>query len=355
MTDYSLYDINQSYSFNAAHGPFFTGEIPERPLSSKKIDFLGFSLNSPLGVPAGPLLNARWVELAGKLGFDLPVYKTIRSFAHPGHALPNILYVEPDSPSTAHLLEEIPSDPTQISITNSFGMPSQSPDFLLQDIAKANQCLQEGQLLIVSIVGTPGQGVSFADDFVRTAIFAKEAGAKVIEANFSCPNVGHAEGCLYTSPETVRAFASAIVKAIHPIPLTLKVGVFANESLMRQMFIAAARAGVRAICGINSVSMHVEDGQGKPALGASRPSSGICGAAIKPQALQFIQAAHQINQQERLDLTLMSCGGIMRPEHIDEFLQQGATIAMSATGMMWEPYLAFKWHRKIYEANLSHS
>lgn len=355
MKDSSLYDIHQSYSFNATHGPFFTGEIPERPRSSKKIDFLGFSLNSPLGVPAGPLLNARWVELAGKLGFDLPVYKTIRSFAHPGHALPNILFVEPDSPSTAHLLKEIPSDPTQISITNSFGMPSQSPDFLLQDIAKANQCLQEGQLLIVSIVGTPGQGVSFGEDFVRTAIFAKEAGAKVIEANFSCPNVGHAEGCLYTSPETVRAFASAIVKAIHPIPLILKVGVFANESLMRDMFIAAARAGVRAICGINSVSMQVEDEKGKPALGSSRPSSGICGAAIKPEALQFIQTAHQINQKERLDLTLMGCGGIMRPEHIDEFLQQGASIAMSATGMMWDPYLAFKWHRKRHAANISHS
>ena len=341
-----LYDISKSYAANAESGPFFEGEIPNRPETSpdKFLDFLGFSVRSPLGVPAGPLLNSRWVELAGKLGFDLPVYKTIRSFAHPGHALPNMIFVEPESSKKAFSKETAPKDLGHLSVTNSFGMPSKSPDFLLQDIEKAQNSLQKGQLLIVSVVGTPNQGVSFAEDFVRAALIAKEAGAKVIEANFSCPNVGHAEGCLYLSAETVKTFASLLVKAIHPIPLILKVGLFENDEQMKSTFLAAAMAGVRAICGINSVSMQVLDHQGHPALGSNRPLSGVCGAAILQPALKFIRQAAEINRKQKLDLTLMGCGGVVQPGHFDEFLTAGAQIAMSATGMMWDPYLAMRWH-----------
>lgn len=341
-----IYDIEKSYAFNLENGPFFRGEIPKRPESRRKTNFLGFSLRSPLGVPAGPLLGSKWVKLATQLGFDLPVYKTIRSFAHPSHALPNMIFVETDSPNRVHAARKTPQGPAHLSVTNSFGMPSQSPDFILQDIAKAQECLQEGQALIVSIVGTPNQGVSFADDFVKAALLAKEAGAKIIEANFSCPNVRKAEGCLYVSPETVKLFASALVKAIHPTPLIIKVGLFPNDALLQDVLITAARAGVQAVCGLNSVSMQVTDSEGKAALGPSRLASGVCGALIRPKAIEFIRKAAEINQQEKLGLTLMGCGGVVEPHHFDEFLDAGADIAMSATGMMWDPYLAMKWHQE---------
>lgn len=340
-----LYDIRKSYTWNLENGPIFSGEIPKRPPGGKRVDFLGFSLRSPLGVPAGPLLGSKWVKLAARLGFDLPVYKTIRSFAHPSHMLPNMMFVETDL-KRARTLKGMPQDLAHLSVTNSFGMPSQPPDFLLQDIAQALDYLEDGQELVVSIVGTPNRGVSFADDFVRAALLAKEAGAKIIEANFSCPNVGKTEGCLYTSPETVEHFASKIAAAIHPIPLIIKVGLFPNEPLLKDALIAAARAGVRAVCGLNSVSMEVVDAEDNAAMGPSRPTSGICGAAIRSKALEFIRTASSINQKEKLELTLMGCGGIMEPQHFDEFLKAGALTAMSATGMMWDPYLAMKWHER---------
>ena len=151
------------------------------------------------------------------------------------------------------------------------------------------------------------------------------------------------------SPESVKLFASQLVKAIHPLPLILKVGLFADPELMREVFIAAARAGVRAICGINSVSMQVIDKEGKPALGEGRASSGVCGASIQSEALHFIRKSAEINRKEKLDLTLMGCGGIVEPTHFDEFLKLGATAALTATGMMWDPYLAMRWHRKESE------
>ena len=118
------------------------------------------------------------------------------------------------------------------------------------------------------------------------------------------------EGILYLSPETVAEYGAALVKAIHPIPLIIKVGLFPSTKLMRAVMCAAAQAGVQAFAGINTVSMHVQDKKGKPALGEQRLTSGICGGPIRNVALHFIQHAHEINRKEKLGLTLIGCGGI---------------------------------------------
>lgn len=340
-----IYDISKSCAENVSQGPLFNRPIPERPKQKGfPIKLFDFELASPLGIPAGPLFNSQWTTLAARLGFDVVTYKTIRSFAHPGHQLPNMIYVKRLGKDQAEIVEEMPNQLTKLTVTNSFGMPSRSPDFLLEDIDRANRALAKGQLLIVSVVGTPNQGLSFRDDFVRTAQIARAGGAKVIEANFSCPNVDQSEGMLYFHPETVYDFTRALVAAIHPIPLILKVGLFPTAEIMHHAFIAAARAGARGICGLNSVSMRVTDQQGLPALGPKREMSGVCGAAIREDALHFLREASKLIHKEKLDLTLLGCGGIMLPSHFDEFLAAKATIAMSATGMMWDPFLALRYH-----------
>lgn len=349
-----IYDIHKTYLENADSGPFFKGPLPKRVLPPKDqwIDFLGHSVASPIGVPAGPLLTARWIELAGHLGFDIPTYKTIRSAEHPCHPLPNMVYVDTHGmipqgvkPQPATLTTKPASHIEQLAVTNSFGMPSKSREFLLEDIPRANASLKEGQVMVVSVVGTQRSQMTFLEDFVAAALLAKEAGAKIIEANFSCPNVDKSAGCLYMSPITVTDIGSALVKAIAPIPLIIKIGTFASENQLREVFCAAARCGIRAISGINTISMSVIDQKGLPALGPQRLTSGICGGPIRQVALHFIHHAQQINQQEKLDLTLIGVGGITLPEHFDQFLDTGADIAMSATAMMWDPYLAARYHQ----------
>ncbi len=350
-----IYDIHKTYLENAEQGPFFTGPIPKRTLPPKEkwIDFLGFPVASAIGVPAGPLLTANWIALAGKLGFDIPIYKTIRSAEHPSHPLPNMVFIDTHGiiqnekmPQTA-TLATLPSPHIEgLAVTNSFGMPSKSPEFLLEDIARANASLQEGQVMVVSVVGTVREGSTFTEDFIKAALLAKESGAKIIEANFSCPNVDKSEGCLYMSPTTVFELGHALVKAIGPTPLIIKVGTFSSDVHMQDVFCAAAKAGIRAISGINTVSMSVMDAHGRPALGPKRPTSGVCGGPIREVALHFVERAAQINKKAKLDLTLIGVGGITLPEHFVQFLNAGADIAMSATGMMWDPYLAARYHEK---------
>jgi dihydroorotate dehydrogenase len=117
---------------------------------------------------------------------------------------------------------------------------------------------------------------------------------------------------------------------------------------MRSVFLAAARAGCAGIAGLNSVSMEVVDATGASALDASRKTSGVCGSTIRQEALQFMKDAAEIKKTERLDLALLGCGGLMRPEHLKEMLDAGAAIAMSATGMMWDPFLAKKYQEMMY-------
>ncbi|MDR2539632.1 MAG: hypothetical protein LBC45_03380 [Chlamydiales bacterium] len=350
-----IYDIKKSYLENAEEGPFFEGVIPKRNSPSKKemSHFLGFPVASCIGVAAGPLLNSKWIALAAKLGYDIPVYKTIRSKEYTAHPMPNIIYVDTNGPIQAndpkYSVKQTPSPPKQIedlAITNSFGMPSRSPTFLLEDIPRANTYLKEGQVMVVSIVGSFQKERSFIEDFVAVATLAKAAGAKIIEANFSCPNVKAKEGAIYMSPSAVTEIGRALVKAVHPIPLIIKVGIFPSKQLLQEVLIAAAQNGIQAISGINSIRSKVVDSVGNPSLGCDRLTSGICGGPILSSAVQFITQTHEIIQKEKLDLTLIGVGGISLPEHFSVFLKAKANAAMTATGMMWDPYLATKYHTK---------
>jgi dihydroorotate dehydrogenase len=335
-----LYNPNKTYLENAEEGPFYKGEFPER----KEVEgakFLDFELLSPIGVPAGPLLNSRWISLASKLGYDVLTYKTIRMHEHPSHPLPNIAYVNTNGTLTPGNLPEYVERTSdfkslqELAITNSFGNPSRSQKYLEEDIPKAKACLKKGQLLIVSVFGTT------KEEYVETARLAKMWGAPVVEANFSCPNVGKSEGSLYTNAESVYAIASKMVQALRSTPLVIKVGVFPSPIQMRAVLIAAARAGVRAVSGINTISMKVS-----PRLDKNRETCGICGYPIHEAALQFVTDAYRIINEERLDLEITATGGAVLPEHLQNFLDRGAKVAMTATGMMWDPLLGAKFHQQ---------
>ncbi len=348
-----IYDISQSYDDNFRNGPVFEGEFPIRELPPKNewTDFLGYKVASRLGVPAGPLLNAQWIDLAGKLGFDIVTYKTIRSRQHPCHPWPNVVCVETGGMITADRFNEVmspknnaPSGTDELAITNSFGMPSQGSDFLMEDIERANRCLKEGQILIVSVVGSELKERTLAEDFAYAAALAKGAGAKIIELNFSCPNVWTGL-CVYANSQTVCEIASHVRKVVSDTPLIIKVGPLMDKTALSEMMLAACRGGINAINGINSIKMKVCDREGKPALGEGRAYSGICGSAIRQVALDFVRLAQEVNQELKLGLTIIGVGGIMETDHFDQFFDSGADIAMTATGMMWDPYLAMKYHQ----------
>jgi dihydroorotate dehydrogenase len=154
------YNHYESYEWNFERGPVFDGEVVPRP-ASDKCQFLGLEVQAPIGVAAGPLLNSAWVGLYASLGFDILTYKTVRSLAHPVYDPPNLLFVEVEGMlNDERLCETLTAgyERTQplakTSMANTFGMPSLAPEEWREDVARAKESLRDGQVLVVSVVGT---------------------------------------------------------------------------------------------------------------------------------------------------------------------------------------------------------
>lgn len=339
-----IYAIEATYQENFEMGPTPLKESkPPLPLLPKEEwgQFLGHPVQSTLGVPAGPLLSGEWVLYAARLGFDLLTYKTVRTQAHPSHPLPNVVVVEKQGDHFIQAGKE-PQTPEELSITNSFGMPSQSPEFYLEDIAATQENLPEGKLMIVSVVGSGSEANAVIADYVLGAKKVAEAGAKVVEINLSCPNVSKG-GELYLDSEMCEKLCRKVKEALKEVPLIVKVGRFPSLEMQKEMLVTFARCGVEGVAGINTLSAKVLNDKGEPALGKDRLTSGICGEVIREEALQFVRQARGVIVQEALPLTLIGVGGIVRPEHFDAFYITGADSAMCATGMMWDPWIAYNF------------
>ena len=158
-----FYDVNRTYEDNYLQGPFGafaevmkddsaagasaqSAQTTQSQSSDQAEEFLGFRVNLPFGIPAGPLLNERFTTAAFRMGFDLAVYKTVRSRAWGCNAFPNVLAVHPKNadgslvPGSAELDEGVLADTRYelpISISNSFGVPSRDPDEWQPDMKKA--------------------------------------------------------------------------------------------------------------------------------------------------------------------------------------------------------------------------
>jgi dihydroorotate dehydrogenase (NAD+) catalytic subunit len=349
-----IYDYTKTYEDNFENGPFFSGHLPQRVMPQKErwSKILGFDVASRIGVPAGPLLNSNWTGLCANMGFDFVTYKTIRSQAHPCHPIPNVTPIDTrgqinqhQSGNVLHQSMVSPRDLTDLAITNSFGVPSMDSQFIMDDIARAKDALLPGQVLIVSSMGTSIEGVDIVSEYERTALMAKEAGADIVEANFSCPNLCTGEGSIYEQPGTVYEMCARMSRALGDTPLMVKVGCFTEKEKLRQVILAAARGGARAVQGINTIRMKIVNQYGAPALGPGREASGVCGHPIHDAAVEWTKWAREIIDEEKLDLALFATGGATLPEHFDNFFAAGADVAMSASGMMWDPYLALRYHK----------
>lgn len=357
MKTASTYNISRSYDDNYMAGPSFEGQLPDLLELNRHlipVEFLGYQLNSSLGVPAGPLLNSAYIKLYADLGFDVLTYKTVRSAAHASHPFPNVYAVtaqpeqmlKGDKPALTTLPDDS-GDLESLSITNSFGMPSRSPEVWQADVARAKALLNEGQILVVSVVGTAKEGGTlqeFADDFALTAKMAAEAGADAVEANLSCPNVQGAESSLYQNPTAVGTVSRAMKRELGKLPFMLKIGYLPDYNRVCEVAQAAISNGARGIAAINTIQAKVYDSTGNQALpGEGRLISGICGAAIKPAGLTMTRLLLQARSElgySKSAFEVVGVGGVMSAEDALQYYQLGADGVQSGTGVMWNPYLA---------------
>ena len=339
------YDIDRSWRENLDSGPAL-GDLHPRVPPTSAADLLGFRLASRFGIAAGLLLDSRWILAYSRLGYDILTYKTVRTAEHPSHPPPNWVFVEEARPDgSVRRLRQPPGDPARISSAVCFGMPSMPPDYWRRDVALARQGLQPGQILVVSVVGTPKEPAhphALAEDYALCARWAAEAGAHLIEANLSCPNVCTAEGSLYHDPGASRLVADAVRSAIGSRPLLLKVGRIA-ESARLESFLRAVHPLVDGITLVNGVTRPVLEADGTPVFGSAFRNAGVLGRSIHEISVASVRQARQILLRHRWRLGLFAVGGVSTPRDIDDFLQAGADAVLAGSAPMYHPLLACEY------------
>jgi dihydroorotate dehydrogenase len=322
----------------------------------------------PLGLPASVLAaNAGWIKFYARRGFDILTYKTVRTEFRAPHPFPNWVFlknpeeVEAQFAQHNYITEKAgfvakavgyqgywPESLSNVSMANSFGVPSFAPDWWKSDIKKARDAVREGhQVLIVSIIGSK-YGKYMAGDLIEAAHLAKEAGADIIEANFSCPNVsGDPNGELYHFPEEASNISKQLKAEIGDTPLFVKIGYLPEPSL--RQFVEKCNTSIDGIVAINTISAPVVDQNGRQTFpngeNGSRANAGISGWCIKERAQEVASNLVSIRKDlyatgRKKPLTILGVGGVIDRADCFEYLDTiGVDGVESCTGAFLNPYL----------------
>lgn len=334
--DLPRYAVDRTYAWNFEQAPQpVEVAVPE---VNGDWTFCGLPVDSPLGIPAGPLLNGNWILYYASLGFDVLTYKTVRSIERECYPLPNLQPVickqltgkETDLPVSQKMLG---------SWAVSFGMPSKTPSTWRADVEQTRNALDSRKLLSVSVVGSVQDGWSIddlANDYAKCARWAVESGADCVETNFSCPNVSTCDGQIYQQPEQAGLVAETVRAGVGKAPFIIKIGHVTKETEAIEL-LNAVEPFVDAIALTNSVATTVNDNGARLFGGAQR---GICGDATRNASIAQTRLFSRLIDERQLSIRLIGVGGISTAAHVRDYLAAGAEATHIATAAMTDPGVA---------------
>ena len=338
------YNPLQTWLWNLQNCPNVADLGSHPKLLGGEWNWCGIPVASPLGIPAGPLLNSGWLLYYASLGFDILVYKTVRSSATACYDLPNLV------PVTTNPLR-IPGGVVAEAATMdgswavSFGMPSVAPPNWRRDVEHTRRLLPEGKALVVSVVGTQDPTIAaaeasltqLADDFAQCAKWAVDSGAHGVEANFSCPNVSTADGQLYQQPVAAGFVAQKIREQIGEAPLVLKIGYMATR-LQCQAFVRHVAPFVSGLAMTNAISAQVQTKSGTLLFDSQQ--RGICGDSIRETSVEQVTMFAEVVAELGCKMDIIGVGGISCADHVKSYLTAGASSVGIATAAMTNPNVA---------------
>lgn len=185
------------------------------------------------------------------------------------------------------------------------------------------------KVIIASILGTTEA------EWTHLAKLMTDAGADIIECNFSCPHMtGEGLGSdVGQNPDMVALYTRATRKGTH-LPILAKMTP--NVGNMEPPAIAAMNAGATGIAAINTIksvmNINLDDFNSAPSVDGKSCVGGYSGKAVKPIALRFI---HDMKKHPRLkDAPISGMGGIETWRDAAEFLALGCGNLQITTAVM---------------------
>ncbi len=190
-----------------------------------------------------------------------------------------------------------------------------------------------GKVIVASIMGQT------EEEWTYLAKLMTDAGADIIECNFSCPHMA-ADGLgsdVGQNPKLVRTFTKAVRKGTN-LPVLAKMTP--NIGNMELPAIAAIEAGADGIAAINTIksimNINFETFSSGPDVEGKTSIGGYSGKAVKPIALRFI---HSIKSCSRLKaIPVSGMGGIETWRDAAEFIALGCENIQVTTSVMQYGY-----------------
>ena len=189
------------------------------------------------------------------------------------------------------------------------------------------------KVIVASIMGQN------EDEWTVLAAKCEEAGASVIECNFSCPNMESDDLgiTIGQSEELIERFTTATKKGTS-LPVLAKLTP--NITDMVPMALAAKRGGADGISAINTINsitgLDISTLVAEPSVHGKSIIGGYSGPAVKPIALRFISDLNRCTELN--DLHLSGMGGIEIWRDALEFLLLGAGSVQVTTAVMQYGY-----------------
>nr|WP_312292158.1 NAD-dependent dihydropyrimidine dehydrogenase subunit PreA [Clostridium chromiireducens] len=283
------------------------------------IDFCGINCENPFFLSSSVVgSNYEMVAKAFEMGWAGVAFKTIGMFG-PKEVSPRF---------TALSKESVPFV--------GFKNIEQISDHTLEENIEFLKRLKKdypSKIIIASIMGQN------EDEWTKLAQLMTEAGADIIECNFSCPHmtskgVGSDVG---QNPDLVALYTKATRKGTN-LPILAKMTP--NVGNMEIPAIAAMEAGATGIAAINTIksimNLNLESFASEPNVEGKTSVGGYSGKAVKPIALRFI---HDMKVcQELKDAPISGMGGIETWKDAAEFIALGCENLQITTSVMQYGY-----------------
>jgi len=272
------------------------------------------------------------VEAYARLGYDILTYATVRSAFRPAWSLPNIRHVE-NQELIATVTRRAPAAGVP-TLAVSLGEPSMEPDVWRKDVRRAKERIGRGQMLIVSVMGTPEPGRdadALVADYARCAAWAAESGADAVEVHLAVPDPFAEQAQMLYENALLAAHIVYRVRASVAVPVLAKLGVFRSPRVLHETAtkLAAWTSGFVLVHGFHR---RVLDDKGNPAFeGAGRERADVVGHDIFPIASRRAGA---------WDRAVLAVGGITTVERAQDLLREGADAALVATAAIFDPLFA---------------
>ncbi len=284
------------------------------------INYLGVKCENPFFLSSSPVgSNYEMVSKAYEAGWGGVFYKTVGIFIADECSPRFDIGTKETTPWLGFKnMEQISDKPLDVNLENIFKLKRDYPD----------------KVMVATIMG------SCEEEWVKLSKLVTDAGADLIECNFSCPQMtSHAMGSdVGTNPELVEAYSRAVAGATH-LPVIAKMTP--NLASMEIPALAAIKGGAKGVSAINTVksitNIDFENMTGMPVVNGKSSISGYSGAAVKPIALRFIA---QLAQHPEIikNVELSGVGGIETWRDVVEFLLLGVRNIQVTTAVMQYGY-----------------